>query len=635
MPKLVLILMVKNEERIIKRCLEAVEGVVDAYAINDTGSTDKTVDIVHEFLQTRKGCIGITTWKNFGHNRTMSFNIARDFCIANKMDLKDTYGLLLDADMMFVAGTLRQQTLGALGYTLVQSAGTLDYPNTRLVRMDYDWVCRGVTHEYWDGECAAIPKTVCYIDDHNDGGCKSDKFTRDLALLEKGLEDDPSNVRYMFYLAQTHHSMGNLEKSIEYYKRRIEAGGWYEEVWYSHYMIAKSYETLNKPYQFEEWIQRAYDFHPKRSEGLYHLAKYLREKGHHYKAYHYIQLGSAIPLPSDNLFIETDVYNGLFDYEKSILDYYVKSDRSEGLRSSVRFMLKMSYFQPNVVSNLKFYVMPVRSTRTPLAIPNPFGDDFRPSALSIVSYPITNVRFVNYKVIDGAIVTPNGVSLCENAVFDLVKREIISKMDESTVSLPITPHHIRGLEDVRVYKDRTGQLNFTATVHNYQSDVVRILHGHYDPNGSYSNCAIIPSPTGRQCEKNWLAIEGTDTLIYDWHPLVIVNTKGDVLRTIKTPPMFSLFRGSAPPIRVGNTWWVLVHFVDYSESRKYYHVIVELNSDMYPVRMTLPFVFVSPAIEYCLSIRYVDATLYCYAGINETDLSEFAISVSEFTWTSL
>jgi glycosyltransferase involved in cell wall biosynthesis len=48
MPKFVLILMVKNEEKIIKRCLEAVEGIVDAYAINDTGSTDKTVEIVHD-----------------------------------------------------------------------------------------------------------------------------------------------------------------------------------------------------------------------------------------------------------------------------------------------------------------------------------------------------------------------------------------------------------------------------------------------------------------------------------------------------------------------------------------------------------------------------------------------------------
>ena len=307
MPKFILILMVKNEEKIIKRCLEAVEGIVDAYAFNDTGSTDKTVDIIQEFLEGRKGCIGLTTWKNFGHNRTMSFQIARDYCVAAKMDLADTYGLLLDADMIFVPGILKSCPLDSIGYTIIQSAGALEYPNTRLIRMDYDWVCRGVTHEYWDGECDKIPKSVCYIDDHNDGGCKADKFTRDLALLEKGLEEDPTNVRYMFYIAQTHHSMGNWEKAIEYYKRRIEAGGWYEEVWYSHYMIAKTYDVLKDPLKFEEWVQRAYEFHPRRAEAIYALAKYFRIKGDHYKAMHYIRLGKSIPMTTDSLFIEKDV----------------------------------------------------------------------------------------------------------------------------------------------------------------------------------------------------------------------------------------------------------------------------------------------------------------------------------------
>jgi glycosyltransferase involved in cell wall biosynthesis len=44
MPKFILILMVKNEEKILQRCMSAVEGLVDAYVITDTGSTDKTVE---------------------------------------------------------------------------------------------------------------------------------------------------------------------------------------------------------------------------------------------------------------------------------------------------------------------------------------------------------------------------------------------------------------------------------------------------------------------------------------------------------------------------------------------------------------------------------------------------------------
>jgi glycosyltransferase involved in cell wall biosynthesis len=635
MPRFVLILMVKNEEKILRRCMAAVEGLVDAYVITDTGSTDNTTDIAVDFLVTHEGCLDVNTWENFGHNRSLSFKNAQGYCKAKGWDLKDSYGLLLDADMLFVPGTLKTQSLGELGYTMIQMAGGLEYPNTRLVRMDHEWVCKGVTHEYWDGPCTMLPKSVCYIDDRNDGGCKADKFPRDLALLEKALQTDPDNVRYLFYVAQTHHSMGNLEKAIEAYKRRIAAGGWYEEVWYSHYMIAKSYDVLKQPYLFEEWVQRGYDYYPKRSEGLYVLTRSLRERGQHYKAYHYLVLGKAIPLPSDSLFIETDVYNGLFDYEQSVLDYYVKSDMSEGLKSSVRFMLKQPYHQQNVVSNLKFYVAPIRSTRTPLRLPNPFGGDFKPSAVSLLVYPLANVRYVNYTVINGAFTTPGGVSLCENACVNLWTRQIVSTMDEETVALPTIPHHIRGLEDVRVVANKDGNFAFTATVHNYEQDAVRILRGRYSPSGTYSECKILPSPTKRTCEKNWLPIARTDTMIYDWHPFTLVNTSGEIVKTIKTPPMFSLFRGSAPPIRVRDAWWTMVHFVDYAESRNYYHALVELSDNLVPVRMTLPFVFASVGIEYCLSMRYADLTLFCYAGINETDVSEFAIPVSAFTWVPI
>jgi hypothetical protein len=86
---------------------------------------------------------------------------------------------------------------------------------------------------------------------------------------------------------------------------------------------------------------------------------------------------------------------------------------------------------------------------------------------------------------------------------------------------------------------------------------------------------------------------------------------------------------------MGAKWWALVHIVEYDTIRKYHHCLVELSLDMKPTKITLPFVFVAPGIEYCLSMRNSGSTLYCYAGINETDVSEFAIPHSEFTWVSL
>ena len=113
--KLVLILMIKNESRILKRCLESLEGIVDAWCICDTGSTDDTVTIANEFLENRKGCLSVVPWQNFGYNRTKSFEVAQQYVRDGlQWDLKDTYGLLLDADMVFVSGTLHEELDGQL-----------------------------------------------------------------------------------------------------------------------------------------------------------------------------------------------------------------------------------------------------------------------------------------------------------------------------------------------------------------------------------------------------------------------------------------------------------------------------------------------------------------------------------------
>ena len=119
--------MVRNESRILERCLTAAIGVVDALCIHDTGSTDDTVAIARSFLERggHKGCVTVSEWTNFGANRTASFQAARDYLSVAGWDLATTYGLLLDADMVFHPGTLRTHPLGGLGYSILQQAGGL------------------------------------------------------------------------------------------------------------------------------------------------------------------------------------------------------------------------------------------------------------------------------------------------------------------------------------------------------------------------------------------------------------------------------------------------------------------------------------------------------------------------------
>ena len=53
-------MIVKNEERLLARCLESCRGVADEIVINDTGSTDATIEIA----RSHGARVIVSEWKN-------------------------------------------------------------------------------------------------------------------------------------------------------------------------------------------------------------------------------------------------------------------------------------------------------------------------------------------------------------------------------------------------------------------------------------------------------------------------------------------------------------------------------------------------------------------------------------------
>jgi len=313
MKTLSLVMIVKNESKVIERCFDSVKDYIDYWVICDTGSTDGTQELIQSYFKKHKipGILYNHTWENFGHNRSLAVQAAKG---------TSDFLLLMDADFIFVPKDIDfKNTLDTnveayhVGYE-----GPLDFKQLLLVRGDINWYYKGVTHEYITNELfekreKLISSKTCtfFTFDHKaDGGSRSDKFERDIRLLKEALEKEPDNVRYMFYLAQSYRDTQQFEEAIQWYSKRIEKGGWPEEVYFSMYQRGLCKVFCKR--DFEEYrkdLWEAYQYRPSRLEALYVLLVECRKNNKFDLGYKY-GIGSInTPYPEkDYLFVQSPIY---------------------------------------------------------------------------------------------------------------------------------------------------------------------------------------------------------------------------------------------------------------------------------------------------------------------------------------
>jgi glycosyltransferase involved in cell wall biosynthesis len=631
--KLCLNMIVKNESKIIERLMSSVLSIIDTYCICDTGSTDNTVEIINAFMEKhgKAGEVIVEPFKNFGYNRTFALDAAAKW---------GEYALLLDADMkLVIEPSFDKNSLTADGYSIIQRAGNMEYYNMRIVKTGIGVKCVGYTHEYYDFPKGRKSENLrsLWIQDIGDGGAKADKFERDIRLLTQSLVENPKNERSWFYLANSYRDLSRHLEAIEAYKKRIELGGWVEEVFYACYELGNQYRALKDWPNAIYWWFEAYDRHPKRAESLYEIVKYYRDIGKQRSAQIVLDKALAIPYPKDDvLFIKTDVYSHLLMYEQSILYYYthVPVDHYKYID-----LIGKDYNKGNVLSNYKFYVKKLKDHcvkdvdfcgKMDKVIMGR-EDTFTSSSPCIIPQSegyLLNIRYVNYyiqpdgsykfKHSDGKITTLNKVHWL-NRNFEVKRTHVMDK---------VINEHLRyqGVEDVKVFS-HNGDLLFLGTVENPDNGCVAVGHGRYDTTLDRLYSTAFPSPHGRGCEKNWCYFHNSDgdlRFVYDWSPLTICEVDGahtkEVMKSAEVPAFFRDVRGSSNGVLVGDEVWFVCHLVEYTTPRHYYHVIVILDSKtMKYKRHSILFKFHGDCIEYCLGLVVEsDRLVFSYSRMDRT-----------------
>ena len=592
-------MIVKNESRIILRLLESVVDLLDFYCICDTGSTDNTIEIIESFFQEKgiPGKIIQEPFRDFGYNRSFALKACES--------IPAEFILLLDADMILWRNPsippeeFKRSLSTSDAYYIFQGSDTYYYKNTRIVKNNLGFSYWGVTHEYVnypkvhpltgekiDIRISQTPKDVLFIKDIGDGGAKTDKFLRDVRLLEQGLVDLPNNDRYLFYLANSYRDSGQQEKAIEIYKKRIAVGGWIEEIWYSYYSIGKCWRDLkDMDRAIAAWME-AFQVYPNRIENLYEIVQHYRVTGKNNLSYWFYMIADRMRREHperEYLFMQKDVYDFKLDYELSILGYYVNIDKHDLAAVSMKVLADRNVSDAtmtNILSNYKFYckkkfepISPnpelssvLSSIGSSILKENPGFKSSTPSFCcllpkereeedGVLAQYLVNVRLVNYWINDkggyenpGTVHTINVLAVVEHSYDKTFHPESNQKswkvLKEGVLEYDTSvDNYYIGLEDIRLaYDAKRDVIQYNAN-RGVDKGMMVIEHGYISISKegfSTYHDVFLETEKSKEIEKNWVIFpcttnSATDTrMIYGWYPLTIgsIASSNEVLNEV-------------------------------------------------------------------------------------------------------
>ncbi|MGD1050556.1 MAG: glycosyltransferase [Solirubrobacteraceae bacterium] len=638
-PTIALAMVVRNEEKIIERCLRSALPLIDSWVICDTGSSDRTREVVTATLDGIPGQLHDTSWIDFGHNRTELLGFAHGAA---------DYLLLIDADMT-VERRGRLGPLGADAYMLRES-GPLDFGVIRLVRGNRRWWYQGSTHEHiaTDGQFTQESLAALVIHHHADGSARWDKLVRDAALLKRDLARDPRNARSVFYLAQTYRDMGQVELAIAHYRRRVELGGWDEEVFYANLiegvLRGEQGEEAATAVLLEAWERRS-----TRAEPLYELARLNRQRGAFASAHMFAERGLEIAYPTDLLFIHRWVYDWGLLFERAMaaaalgraddafedlaallsrprvppeIEEHIRvrledarGDRPVGVRARGRGdESRLSALVPDVrIGEIRLYVRPAWPTFNPSIATD--GDGFR-----------MIVRTANY-AIERGVLHAEGVLHNINYLVSL-GAELDATAVEAVADLSRGPRrhpsNIQGYEDCRLF-ELDGTWYATATVCDLSPVERREIALLRFEGSDIVEVTPLLGPHPERHEKNWMPFvrDGELLILYRCGPTIVLrcDPASGILERVgesDAPDFADEFRGGSQGVPIPGGHLFVVHEVDRSGPLlRYLHRFVMLDHRLVLCAASGPFTFTSDRVEFCAGMARRDDDLVLSFGVSD------------------
>lgn len=331
-------MIVRNEEHVIERCLKSVLPFITHYCIADTGSQDRTRQVIKDTLDPHiSGHVFRDTWHDFAYNRNLVLTSSLG---------KADWILTIDADEVFSSKGLPEIKLDPEfnSYICLNKGQGYEFWRRRIVKNDGSYHYVNKIHELLAPKEGTEEKNAdlhgFWFEDLGDGARSKSgiKFLQDLIALENEHKADPNNPRTVFYLAQTYHCIASYSKATEFYLKRVEMGGWEEEVYFSKLQLARMcfrhHNRLSE--RCIALYMDAYVYRPGRLEALAELCEQLRHTKD-WATIYTISKGKRA-LSNDILFVDAEAerkvgeeyalsafYLGKVQEAKTVFEYILKT----------------------------------------------------------------------------------------------------------------------------------------------------------------------------------------------------------------------------------------------------------------------------------------------------------------------
>lgn len=249
--KIGLNLIMKDEEKVLPRLLESVYPLLDYYTIVDTGSTDKSKQIVKDFFSAKNipGEIFDAPFTNFSETRNIAISK-----IASEVD----YALIIDSDEQLILSKefnikdFKERIAPFDTANIVVEQGTTKYSRAAIFKVSKNFYWKGKVHNALVCDTKANQTYISEevkIKVNTDGNTWTkqstmEKYSKQAEILEEEVKKY-NRPRDIFYLAQCYKDASNNEQALKWYANRLtRKDGFYEELYYSQFMIGNIYKEL-------------------------------------------------------------------------------------------------------------------------------------------------------------------------------------------------------------------------------------------------------------------------------------------------------------------------------------------------------------------------------------------------------